>query len=371
MLLAEEALARSASVDGVIAGSASVAALDLLRASTGLGPLSASEPAATRSRRRAARPRTSELLARDLARRGALSRWPDDGPPTPSRGSRPSREAARQLGATHDGPKNQDQDHRERRDRRPGTKRSTTTYSFDRGPRVEGSRGRAGRSSATCRSTCRASSSMRLGMLPLGIVGGGDDLEVIHGDAYYQSYICRIPRSSDRAGRQRAGSTSSTACCSPRSATSSATCRGCGRCMFPDKSTCGTSTCRRTMSIPRSAAPSTASELESLAREGLERRGTHCKLNDAGGAASRRSRSYNREPQGRSDELYELRRSEALEGADARSCIWSCYAPAWCSRPMSIHRDAVRPTATLFAPTKTAARCVTRLRVLVVAGIVL
>src|SRR5674476_1453565 len=31
------------------------------------------------------------------------------------------------------------------------------------------------------------------GMLPLGIVGGGDQLEVIHGDAYYQSYICRIP----------------------------------------------------------------------------------------------------------------------------------------------------------------------------------
>ena len=34
------------------------------------------------------------------------------------------------------------------------------------------------------------------GMLPLGILGGGDRLEVIHGDAYYQSYICRIPRST-------------------------------------------------------------------------------------------------------------------------------------------------------------------------------
>jgi benzoyl-CoA reductase subunit C len=33
-------------------------------------------------------------------------------------------------------------------------------------------------------------------MLPLGILGGGADLEVIHGDAYYQSYICRIPRST-------------------------------------------------------------------------------------------------------------------------------------------------------------------------------
>ena len=38
------------------------------------------------------------------------------------------------------------------------------------------------------------------GMLPLGIVGGGDNLEVIHGDAYYQSYICRIPRSTIELG---------------------------------------------------------------------------------------------------------------------------------------------------------------------------
>ena len=34
------------------------------------------------------------------------------------------------------------------------------------------------------------------GMLPVGILGGGDALEVIQGDAYYQSYICRIPRST-------------------------------------------------------------------------------------------------------------------------------------------------------------------------------
>jgi benzoyl-CoA reductase subunit C len=37
-------------------------------------------------------------------------------------------------------------------------------------------------------------------MLPLGILGGGEDLEVIHGDAYYQSYICRIPRSTLELG---------------------------------------------------------------------------------------------------------------------------------------------------------------------------
>ncbi len=38
------------------------------------------------------------------------------------------------------------------------------------------------------------------GMLPVGILGGGDSLEVIHGDAYYQSYICRIPRSTVELG---------------------------------------------------------------------------------------------------------------------------------------------------------------------------
>ena len=38
------------------------------------------------------------------------------------------------------------------------------------------------------------------GGLPLGILGGGDQLEVIQGDAYYQSYICRIPRSTIELG---------------------------------------------------------------------------------------------------------------------------------------------------------------------------
>jgi benzoyl-CoA reductase subunit C len=38
------------------------------------------------------------------------------------------------------------------------------------------------------------------GMLPVGILGGGDNMEVIQGDAYYQSYICRIPRSTLELG---------------------------------------------------------------------------------------------------------------------------------------------------------------------------
>ena len=38
------------------------------------------------------------------------------------------------------------------------------------------------------------------GILPVGIFGGGDQIEVIQGDAYYQSYICRIPRSTIELG---------------------------------------------------------------------------------------------------------------------------------------------------------------------------
>jgi benzoyl-CoA reductase subunit C len=33
------------------------------------------------------------------------------------------------------------------------------------------------------------------GFLPVGILGGGDRLEIIRGDAFYQSYICHLPRS--------------------------------------------------------------------------------------------------------------------------------------------------------------------------------
>ncbi|MHC5066501.1 MAG: benzoyl-CoA reductase subunit C [Planctomycetota bacterium] len=38
------------------------------------------------------------------------------------------------------------------------------------------------------------------GMLPVGVMGAGDNLEIIRGDAYYQSYICHIPRSTVELG---------------------------------------------------------------------------------------------------------------------------------------------------------------------------
>ena len=39
------------------------------------------------------------------------------------------------------------------------------------------------------------------GMLPVGILGGGDQLEIIRGDAFYQSYICHLPRSVIELGQ--------------------------------------------------------------------------------------------------------------------------------------------------------------------------
>ena len=38
------------------------------------------------------------------------------------------------------------------------------------------------------------------GILPVGIMGGGDDVEIIRGDAYFQSYICHLPRSTVELG---------------------------------------------------------------------------------------------------------------------------------------------------------------------------
>jgi benzoyl-CoA reductase subunit C len=38
------------------------------------------------------------------------------------------------------------------------------------------------------------------GVLPVAVLGGRDDLEIIKGDAYYQSYICHIPRSTVELG---------------------------------------------------------------------------------------------------------------------------------------------------------------------------
>jgi benzoyl-CoA reductase subunit C len=38
------------------------------------------------------------------------------------------------------------------------------------------------------------------GVLPVGLMGGREDLEIVRGDAYYQSYICHLPRSMVELG---------------------------------------------------------------------------------------------------------------------------------------------------------------------------
>ena len=102
---------------------------------------------------------------------------------------------------------------REARRRSGGTRerRASSSALVARGrgavPRLPARRGaRAGRSgpaasrSATCRSTSPRELLHAQGVLPVGILGGGDDLEIIRGDAYYQSYICHIPRSTIELG---------------------------------------------------------------------------------------------------------------------------------------------------------------------------
>ena len=38
------------------------------------------------------------------------------------------------------------------------------------------------------------------GVLPVGIMGGGEAVEIVRGDAYFQSYICQLPRSTIELG---------------------------------------------------------------------------------------------------------------------------------------------------------------------------
>ena len=57
----------------------------------------------------------------------------------------------------------------------------------------------AGRPLATC-PLPRANSSTPAGVLPVGSSAGGGTMEIIRGDAYYQSYICHIPRSTVSSG---------------------------------------------------------------------------------------------------------------------------------------------------------------------------
>ena len=72
------------------------------------------------------------------------------------------------------------------------------------------------------------------GMLSVGIVGAGERLEIIRGDAYFQSYICHIPRSTIELALCRPARcagwhvVSLDLRCDPQLESA------CGRCCFPD-----------------------------------------------------------------------------------------------------------------------------------------
>ena len=94
------------------------------------------------------------------------------------------------------------------------------------------------------------------GMLPVGVMGSGD-LEIVKGDAYFQSYICRIPRSTIELGLNGAldpldGMLFPSTCDVIRNLS------GCGRSCFPS-AMCATWTCRRTSNRPWAARSSGAS----------------------------------------------------------------------------------------------------------------
>ena len=75
---------------------------------------------------------------------------------------------------------------------------STTTRSA---PSRSGRRRTRARSpSDTCRSTCPRPLLEAIGCLPVAVFGGGDALDIIRGDSYFQSYICHIPRSTVELG---------------------------------------------------------------------------------------------------------------------------------------------------------------------------
>ena len=140
------------------------------------------------------------------------------------------------------------------------------------------------------------------GVMPVGIFGGGDQLEIIRGDAYYQSYICHIPRSTIELGLNGAfdcldGMVFPAICDVIRNLS------GMWKLQFPDRLV-------RYLDVPQNFDPEVGgrfyrAELESLAAE-LAARGA------APYDASRLRESiavYN-ELRGRVRDLYDLRRRE-------------------------------------------------------------
>jgi benzoyl-CoA reductase subunit C len=139
------------------------------------------------------------------------------------------------------------------------------------------------------------------GALPVGIVGGGE-MEIIRGDAYYQSYICHIPRSTIELGLNGSldcldGMIFPAICDVIRNLS------GMWKLLFPDKFSCY-------LDVPQDFRPEIGGvfyrrELEDLARSLVELGAKP--LNDA--ALSRSIRVFN-ENRREVQSLYDLRREE-------------------------------------------------------------
>lgn len=140
------------------------------------------------------------------------------------------------------------------------------------------------------------------GCLPVGVLGGGDDLEIIRGDAYYQSYICHIPRSVIELGLNGSldcldGMLFPATCDVIRNLS------GIWRLQFPDKLV-------RYLDVPQDFDPEVGGafyrhELEQLAAELAERGARPLEAN----ALSEAIADYDRN-RALVEELYELRRRE-------------------------------------------------------------
>ena len=171
------------------------------------------------------------------------------------------------------------------------------------------------------------------GVLPVGVVGGGEDLEIIRGDAYYQSYICHIPRSTIELGLN-----GSLDCLDGM--------------IFP-------AICDVIRNLSGDVEAAVSGQALALLRRAAELRpaGRRPVLPArAGGALGRADRGeaprattpealrssigiYN-ENRKLVREAYALRREHAVEGADRGACTSSC-APVSCSRSRN-SRDARR-----------------------------
>ena len=172
------------------------------------------------------------------------------------------------------------------------------------------------------------------GMLPVGILGGGDQLEVIQGDAYYQSYICRIPRSTIELGLTGRldcldGMLFPSICDVIRNLS------GMWKMLFRT-STSATSTCRRTTRTP-SAASSTSRRCRSCATTWPNSPGA---ITDADLNASIAVYNDNR---GDRRDLYAYR--AAKSPGRRRPPRSPAAAPAWCCRSRSTPRSCASTSA--------------------------